>query len=145
MPARRPVRPLTILVICFAAAMVLSVARLAFVQMRLKQANLAYGEALLLRPEVLGALALCSCIATLIAFPIAWLLSPRLPLLSWIIDGALLPAYFLVSSKAMAFDLYVHDIYLVFGTRDVIMLLWATLSVPLVWLTMRQMSPREPA
>jgi hypothetical protein len=55
----------------------------------------------------------------------------------WIIDGLLLAASFILSSRAMEFDLYFHDVYVVFSIRHLILWVWTTLTIPLLWLTIR--------
>jgi hypothetical protein len=133
MPTPAPVRPFVILVICFAVGIVLPVVYVAIIQLRLSQADVAYRKALLSQPLFLGILVVGACITALIAFPIIW----RLRLRScWIIDGVLLAAYFIVSSRA-AFDIYFHDIYVPFSIRDLIFWVWTTLTIPLLWLTIR--------
>ncbi len=133
MPTPASVRPQVILVICFAVAIALPVVYVAIIQLRLSQADVAYRKALLTQPLFLGVLVVGACITALIAFPIIW----RLRLRScWIIDGVLLAAYF-VLSRAMEFDLYFHDVYVVFSIRELILWLWATVTVPLLWLTIR--------
>jgi hypothetical protein len=136
MPTPAPVRPQVILGICFAVGIVLPVVYVAIIQLRLSQADVAYRKALLSQPLFLGVLVCGACIAALIAFLIVGFLRLRLPLLCWIIDGVLLAAYFIVSSRT-AFDLYFHDIYVVFSIRDLIMWVWTTVTVPLLWLTIR--------
>ena len=132
-----PVRPQVLLVICFAVAIILPVVYAAIIQLRLRQAHLSYGTALLSQPVFLGILVCGACIAVLIAFPIIWFLRLRLPLFCWIIDGLLLVASFILSSRAMEFDLYFHDVYVVFSIRHLILWVWTTLTIPLLWLTIR--------
>jgi hypothetical protein len=125
---------MVILVICFAVAIILPVVYAAIIQLRLRQAHLAYGTALLSQPVFLGILVCGACIAALIAFPIIWRLGLRT---CWIIDGVLLAAYFIISSRAMAVDLYFYDICVVFSIRHLILWVWTTLTIPLLWLTIR--------
>jgi len=97
----------------------------------------ATGTTILLAAATMAIALPCgACIAALIALPIIWFLRQRLPLFCWIIDGVLLAAYFIVSSRA-AFDLYFHDIYVPFSIRDLIFWVWTTLTIPLLWLTIR--------
>ena len=134
MPTPASVRPQVILVICFAVAIALPVVYVAIIQLRLSQADVAYRKALLTQPLFLGVLVVGACITALIAFPIIW----RLRLRScWIIDGVLFAAYLILSSQAMAFDLYFHDVYIVYSVRDLILWVWITLTIPLLWLTIR--------
>src|SRR5258708_16441050 len=70
MPTRTPVRPMVILVICFAVAIILPVVYVTILQLRLRQARLSYATALLSQPVFLGILVCGACIAVLIAFPI---------------------------------------------------------------------------
>ena len=137
MPTRTPVRPTVILVICFAVAIALPVVYITILQLRLRQAHLSYGTALLSQPVFLGILVCGASIAVLIAFPIIWFLRLRLPLFCWIIDGLLLAASFILSSRAMEFDLYFHDVYVVVSIRHLILWVWTTLTIPLLWLTIR--------
>ena len=134
MPTRTPVRPRVILVICFAAAIVLPAVYVAIMELRLSQADLAYRKALLSQPLFFGVLIGGACIAALIAFPIVWRLGLRS---CWIIDGVLLAGYLILSSQVMAFDLYFHDVYVVYSVRDLILWVWTTLTIPLLWLTVR--------
>jgi len=84
-----------------------------------------------LQPSFLVVTAVSGCIIALAAFAILRL---RSPVACWIAAGALLAAYLLVSPQAMAFDLFVHDIYLVLSIRPFILWLLATLTAPLLWL-----------
>jgi hypothetical protein len=128
-PTRTPVRPQMILAICFAVAIILPVVYVAIIL----QAHEVYGKALVSQPLFLSTLVCGACITTLTAFPIIW----RLRLRSyWIIDGVLLAAYF-AFSRAMEFDLYFRDVYVVFSIRDLIFWVWTTLTIPLLWLTIR--------
>src|SRR5439155_11177215 len=102
-----------VMIICFAIAIILPVVPLAIAEMHSPQVDVAYSKPLFLQPLFVGIVLICACIVALIAFSLVWLLRLRLPLLSWIIDGGLLAAFFIVSSRAMAFDLYFHDIYVV--------------------------------
>jgi hypothetical protein len=132
MPTPAQVRPQVILVICFAVAIVLPVVYVAIIQLRLSQPA-AYRKALLSQPLFLGILVVGACITAVVSFSIIW----RLRLRScWIIDGVLLAAYFIVSSRA-AFDLYFHDIYVPFSIRHLISWVWTALTIPLLWLTIR--------
>src|SRR5229473_2203675 len=119
MPTRSPARPLAIFAICFAVALAFPV---------LPQPNTANGKAFL------WFLGVGACSATLIAFPIVWLLRVRT---GWIIDGLLLAVYFLVSTQPNV-DIYVHDIPFVFSIRQFVLWVWTTLTLPVVWLTIRR-------
>src|SRR5260370_42443263 len=133
MPTPAPVRPEVILVICFSVAIVLPVVHFAIIPLRLSQADVAYRKALLSQPLFLGILVVGACIAALIASPIIW----RLGLEScWFIDGVLLAAFLLASSRTV-FRCYFHAFYLPFSIRDLIFCVWATVTVPLFWLTLR--------